>query len=530
MAPGRIGVELNETKIDEIFSELEQWHAPGAAVGIAIDGSAVYRKGFGLANADLPIVLSPTVRMRIASVSKHFTCLAYMLFCEDGKASIDDPIGTHLPELHPVTHQVTARQLMGNISGLRDACDISWQFGDAGSPITSADMLSLYRDMDDRQAAPGTAWIYNNGGFLILSAMIERLAGKPLEHVLRERIFEPLHLYDTMLSRWDTGFTPHSATPHVSRAEGGFEKSRMGLEMAGHGGIVSTVDDMLRWLAHMDAPTIGSPDTWTAMKAAQTLVNGTSTGYGLGLAISRYRGVETIAHAGGWVGANAQMTKVPAAGLDIVVLANRSDVSSTILVNRILDACLSGLRPVEEAPKAAPITGIFRSSTTDRVIELAVEQGQQIASIDGYAVPVVPDDHGTLHPAGVMSFVKQALTPIGSMQRSDAISLSDFGSRDELLRQASSASVDAGTLVGRYRSDSTGIEATISATDNRLGLTTQWRLGSAVYELEYLADRIWRCRSRSPRFFGSVLSFDASCAEFRFWTCRTRALLFRRCI
>src|SRR6202022_3356579 len=111
-----LAVEFDEKKIDAIFAKVDQCQMPGAAVGIAIGGKPVYRKGFGLASMELPLVLSPSIRMRIYSTAKHFTCLAYMLLCEGGKAGIDDPIGNVLPELHPVTRKVTMRQLMGHVS------------------------------------------------------------------------------------------------------------------------------------------------------------------------------------------------------------------------------------------------------------------------------------------------------------------------------------------------------------------------------------------------------------------------------
>lgn len=115
-------VGFDVKKIDSIFSELDQCRLPGAAVGIAIDGKPVYRKWFGLASLELPVLLSPTTRMRIGSITKHFTCLSFLLLCEDGAAHIDDPIGRYLPDMHPVTH--AARHLMGNIGGLRHAHDI----------------------------------------------------------------------------------------------------------------------------------------------------------------------------------------------------------------------------------------------------------------------------------------------------------------------------------------------------------------------------------------------------------------------
>jgi D-aminopeptidase len=94
-ADKKIEVRFDERKIDDIFGQIDQCHLPGAAVGIALAGSPLYRKGFGLASAELPVVLSSKIRMRLFSVSKHFTCLAYLLLCEDGRASIDDPIGKY---------------------------------------------------------------------------------------------------------------------------------------------------------------------------------------------------------------------------------------------------------------------------------------------------------------------------------------------------------------------------------------------------------------------------------------------------
>src|SRR5882724_6726848 len=97
-SPTAVGaVKFDEKALDAIFADLNQARLPGAAVGIALNGTPVYRTGFGLANMELPVVRSPTIRMRIGSTSKHFTCLAYLLFCEEGKAGIDDPLAKYLP-------------------------------------------------------------------------------------------------------------------------------------------------------------------------------------------------------------------------------------------------------------------------------------------------------------------------------------------------------------------------------------------------------------------------------------------------
>jgi len=524
----KLAVEFDENKIDAIFADIDQCHLPGAAVGIAIGGKPIYRKGFGLASMELPVLLSPTIRLRIHSTTKHFTALAYMLLCEEGKAGIDDPIGKYLPELHPVTHQVTARQLMGNIGGLRDVHDICWQFSGTGLPVSTADLLSLYRTIDDANAAPGTAWTYNNGGWLMMSVAIERITGESLDDVLRQRIFEPVGMHDTRLRRVDSDFVPNSASMHMTNPAGGYEKSYLGGTLTGEAGMVSTVDDMLRWLAHMATPIVGSSATWETLKAPQRLINGASTHYGLGLQSDRYRGVETVFHPGGGMGCNSQMLKVPEACLDIVILVNREDISGILLVDKVLDACLPDLDPIK-TPVARPlVTGIFRSPTTGRVIQMFGKQGQQIASIDGMDMPVEPDENGVLWPAGIYRYAKVAITLGGDSSDPLSIGVNDFGNVDELTREVPADEVDVAMIAGLYRSDTTYTEATISETHEGPQLKTIGRFGSTVYRLRCLSEGIWQAKTTSVFWRGGILMFDRDSRAFRFSTYRTRALTFHR--
>jgi D-aminopeptidase len=523
-------VDFDEGKIDAIFAGLNQCRLPGAMVGIAIGGRPVYRKGFGLANLELPVGLSPTMRARIGSTTKHFTCLTCMLLCEQGRASLDDPLGKFLPELHPTTRTVTLRQLMGNTSGLLCVYDICSQFGGLAPSVTSDELISHYRELDAVNAAPGTRWIYSNGGFELVRAVIERITGRRLEEVMRERLFGPLGMSDTLLHRsWDGDFLPNRAAAHALSATGRYEKWTW-FEIVGAGGILSTIDDMLRWMAHMDEPFVGNAETWAAIKAPQTLSNGTSTGYGLGLFTTRYRGVETLHHAGGGLGSNAQMLKVPAAGLDVIIMVNRSDISAVLLAHKVLDACLPDLQPTASIP--TPLAaGTFRSSTTGRVIQLLARDGQQIASVGGNDIPVAPDAKGVLRPQAVSGYLKHALALVGDPERPEAIQLDDFGNLDQLAAVKSSELANARAITGEYRSDATATHATITETSQGLCFHTAGRFGSMTYVLEYLADGIWRARSPalSPlKWLGGIVSFDPDARGFHYSTLQTLALRFRR--
>lgn len=522
-------VRFDEQRIDALFADLNQDLSPGAAVGIAIGRQTVYRKAFGLANAELPVPLTPTMRMRVGSITKHFTCLAYLLLCEDGRADLDDRVGDYLPELHPTARDITVRQLMGHVSGLRDALEISWQFSGTGIAVSSADLLALYRDIDEINAAPGTSWIYNNGGYLILSAIVERITRLPLAEVLKARILDPVGMYHSLLRPWDTDFLPNSATLHMMSATGAMEKAYLGTALGGEGGLVSTVDDMLKWLAHMTHPTVGSRSTWDLMSKPFTLANGTSTGYGLGLMNGRYRDAATLYHSGSVMGGNAQMLKLPAAELDIIVMTNRHDVLAMSLVDRILDTCLPGSSPASEPPQDSVIWGVFRAQGTGEVIQLFGKNSQQMVSLNGYDIPFLPQADGVLRPASVWSFLKYELTAAEATAAPLSICFTDFGNRIEMRRQQPARSPYVSPIIGTYESPSTGTVATISSTDEGARLHTRGRFGVARFELECLAERIWRAKSLGPMSWGGgILDFNGPADRFALSTPRERLLSFKR--
>jgi D-aminopeptidase len=291
--------------------------------------------------------------------------------------------------------------------------------------------------------------------------------------------------------------------------------------------VVSTVDDMLRWMANMERHRVGTAATWKEMTTRQKLANGTSTAYGLGLTLTSYRGVETIHHTGAWVGSYAQMLKVPAAGLDVVVMANRDDVASHVLAERILDACLLGLDPIGESHQGAPSAGVYRSRATAKVIRLYVDGGQQIASIDGMALPVAPDPDGVLWPTGVFSVNRFGIALRGDQKESASVLLNEFGNLDELVRVPPTSKVDGQAVVGRYRSDSTGTDVTIDHGATGFKMTSSGRFGSKEFALESLAEGIWQAKPKD--FAPGILTFTRYSRGFDYSDPFTRSLPFRRC-
>jgi D-aminopeptidase len=327
--------------LDDIFAPVNRSDAPGLVVGVAQDGRPVYRRGFGLASVELGVANGAWTRMRIGSTSKHFACLAALLLAEEGKLDLDAGVRRHLPELPALQAEPTLRQFMTHTGGYR--CYLDAGFLSDGMAIKPRGVaLATQVRQGDVNFAPGDKMLYNNGGYHLLSLAIERVSGQPFEQFLEERLFAPLGMVDTASVPSDFEIHRGMATLHVAQPDGRWRRGIFPTEeVRGEGAIVSTIDDMLRWLAHLRGPhTVGSADTWAQMVRPTRLNNGSVNPYGLGLMVHGYRGVEVIHHAGGVIGGSCQMITVPGHALDIIIMTNGVAASPVELANRVIDAML----------------------------------------------------------------------------------------------------------------------------------------------------------------------------------------------
>jgi D-aminopeptidase len=327
--------------LDALFAFADRSDAPGFTVAIARAGRVLYRKGFGMASLEHGTRNVPTTRMRIGSTTKHFACLCALLLAEEGKLDIDAGVRTYLPEVPAPEGQPTLRQLMTHTGGQHCHLDLGF-LSDGMAVKPEGSCMEQVLRQHSANFAPGDAMMYNNAGYHLLSRAIERVSGQPLRTFMRERLFAPLGLADTDLVPSDFEIVNGMATLHVPMPDG---SQRRGIfvteEILGEGGIVSTVDDMLKWVAHLRRPhVVGSERSWREMLRPTTLNNGFTSSYSLGLMRFTYRGVETICHAGGVVGGGCQMLTIPDRELDIVVLSNTQAVEPAQLAFKIVDALL----------------------------------------------------------------------------------------------------------------------------------------------------------------------------------------------
>ncbi|WP_186132949.1 serine hydrolase domain-containing protein [Burkholderia gladioli] len=538
---GRTGVAA----LDDLFQAYKRGDAPGMVVGVARHGRTLYRRGFGLASVELGVANTPSTRMRIGSTSKHFTSLAVLLLAEQGKLDPDASIRHYLPELPKLEAEPSLRQLMSHTGGYR--CQLDLGFIADGMAI-QAKGSALAAQLRQRAAnfAPGEASLYCNGAYHLLSHVVARVGGMPFEQFLRERIFLPLGMADTASVPSDFEIHRGMATLHLPLPDGGWRRGIFpSEELLGEGALVSTLDDMLRWLAHLRGPkTVGSEASWAQMTTPARLNNGTVIPYALGLMRHDYRGVEVIHHAGGVIGGASQMLTVPDHELDVIIMTNGAMANPVALANQVVDALLGDElgAPAEKAAteRFRPLLGArYRASGTGHVIGFDDVGGKLgLSFLNGPAMPLT-DGGDALRigfqeiAAGPLSLPVAQLSDLreapASLQFSDAGNTSIF---ERLPAEAPSLAQAGAALVGNYHAADLGAYAEIRFDGDVLNLYVHGAHAVSVMQLEAFHLDVFGMKSPvavlSLHGIVNVKRRDGRVTGFVLDTLRTRHLQFDR--
>jgi len=374
-------------RVDALFARYTHPGSPGAVVGIMRGGEIELCKGYGLASIELGVPITPKTRFRIASVSKQFTVTAALMLAHEGLLELSDPPHKYLKELAPLP--VTIDQMMRNSSGLPDFLELL-RLGGHGldKPARAADLFAACVLNRHLNFAPGSRFLYSNTNFLLLGRIIEKLTKKKLGDVLAERIFKPLGMDQTMLAADIDTVIPNLATGYLGDAATGFRRAAHAYPQGGEGGLTSTVEDLLIWSRHFDAPVLGK--TLPAqLAAAAPLTGGHDNRYRRGVGVGDLHGLATVGHGGLWPGFRTEFLRVPAADLTVVVIANLGSIDPWRLAHAIAADALAGdkrlkpaLDPIVEA-EIKPLAGTWFNAAEPSLFELAWKNGEAIVTQNG---------------------------------------------------------------------------------------------------------------------------------------------------
>lgn len=346
-------------QIDAAFAAVDRRDSPGCALAAVQDGKIVYEHGYGMANLDYQIPITPTSIFYIASDSKQFTAFSVALLAEEGKLSLSDAIVKYIPELpHEVYGRVTVANLVYHSSGVRDYWglrELSGQTPDA--PFSQKDFLALMARQTELNFTPGEKFLYSNSGYALLAILVKRASGSNLPEFAEANIFSPLGMTHTSYGADHLTGLPGRATGY-SFWDNVYRIDPASTEPLGDGGVRTTVEDLYLWDQNFYHNKLGggTSSLIQLVETPGTLNSGEKLTYAFGLTWDEYKGLRFIGHAGSSFGYRADVMRFPEQKFSVICLCNTEAAQAApwALDKKVVDLYLGNfLKP--QPPTSTPL-------------------------------------------------------------------------------------------------------------------------------------------------------------------------------
>lgn len=377
--------------------------APGCALGVYQNGRLTKFASSGAADVAAGRAMNADTQFYAASVSKQFTTLAAMQLVEKGKLRLDDDIRKYLPELPDYGHKVSVAMLMNHTAGIRDSLDLLYLAGQADvAAANRAQALKLTLAQTATKFEPGTRYDYSNGGYLLLSEIVERVSGEPFAAYVNRAVLKPMGMARSFVMDG-----ARSADANIAR---GYQLEDGKLVLAdsyplfgGSGGLITTINDLAKYDRDIDSghkvwtPTIrklmlepGHFNDGTTVRRAER----SNQAYAAGLTV----GPNWFGHTGGARGFKTMYAHLPERRMGLGLLCNNGAIDPAEHLNTIVTALPGGLPPLVE-PKAN-LDGRYRSADLQVVYVLAREGEALKLTIVSPEAGAAPLSTLTLKPKG----------------------------------------------------------------------------------------------------------------------------------
>ncbi|MDP9177049.1 MAG: beta-lactamase family protein [Gemmatimonadota bacterium] len=356
-------------RVDSLFAPWNKSNSPGCILGVSQNGALVHERGYGMANLELGVAITPASVFHVASISKQFTAMSILLLAKRGQISLDDEVRRYITELPDYGTRLTVRHLLTHTSGLRSGFALRNDLAEPRDDDIDGDD-SLVRILARQRAlnfTPGTEYQYNNSGYALLAIVVKRMSGQSLRAFADSNIFKPLGMMQTHFHDNRTMIVPNRTSGYYVDASGlhlaidewtqTYNNKNPGNQGVGNSNLFTTARDLLLWEQNFVDVQVGDPALIAAMQTPTVLTGGDTSSYGLGLNMGRYRGLRTIDHSGGDPGYGAYLVRYPDQGLAIAVLCNVEGVNRRMLTGRVADIYLGKFFSLPPASSAtAPPT------------------------------------------------------------------------------------------------------------------------------------------------------------------------------
>lgn len=236
-------------EIDSLFSKHYTDNGPAAAILLNYKGKTIIKKAYGLRNVDNEEKATNSSNFRSASLAKQFTALGILSLVQENKLNLTDTVYTYLP--YAIFKDVTIAQLISHTSGIEDAeyiFETQWSTRDF---VTLENIINWYKENDISRFKPGTKFEYNNGGYYVLSKIIEIVSEDSFSAYINNVVFEKIEMNNTrFVSSNNIGRIPEMAICYEKDSLGNWkskEKDFLNI-LVGAGGIYTNLNDYSKYL------------------------------------------------------------------------------------------------------------------------------------------------------------------------------------------------------------------------------------------------------------------------------------------
>jgi CubicO group peptidase (beta-lactamase class C family) len=376
-----IGAQNKSVELDKL---MKHYHTNGVFNGtilVSENGKTIYRNAFGYANNETKQQLTPESCFDLASVSKQFTSMGIMILKEKNKLSYDDKLIKYFSEFPAYANDITIRNLMNHTSGLPHYDN----FSDKDN-LTNSEVFKILIERNQLDFKTGEKYAYNNGGYVMLALIIEKVSGVSLATFMKENIFDPLKMKNTSVCN-DSEFKIKNRAIGYTRIG---EIDDYKISHTGSTSIFSNVNDLFLWEQSLYTQKLVSKKTMDEAFIATTLNNGALSNYGFGWRISDNKQQKSVEHSGRQFGYRTFIKRDLTKKNSYILLTNYGDAIALNEINLAIDNILSS-NPYE-LPKASVFSKLketLANNSTETAIEItrkAIKEKPNEFTLDNDAI------------------------------------------------------------------------------------------------------------------------------------------------
>jgi CubicO group peptidase (beta-lactamase class C family) len=381
------------SQIDQLFGRWNRRDSPGCALAVVKDGKIVYKKGYGMANLELGVPISPQSVFYIGSVSKQFVAMCVALLADGGKISLDDDIREYVPEMPDYGIPITIRHLIHHSGGIRDYLELLSIAGIPFGYYHKQDVINLLSRQKELNFKPGIVHIYSNSGYFLLGVIVERASGLSLRKFADKNIFQPLGMKNSRFHDEFEELIKNRATGYYETQQGRYKNFISTFDCVGSGGLFTSVEDLYLWDQNFSHYRVGGKEVIQLMHTQGILEGGRQIEYAFGLKIRKYRGLDIVEHSGSLGGYRAEFLRFPKQRFSVIILSNLDRIVPSQLAGQVADLYLEG-EFQEDKPKPSKrepaktitfqipeetieeYTGHFYSGEVQSIFQILFEDGK----------------------------------------------------------------------------------------------------------------------------------------------------------